>query len=64
MADTMKVRIIKRFVDKESVRRKKPTIVDTTKENETVEYPTERAKQLIKSGHAVAVEEKTAKKEK
>lgn len=64
MAETMKVRIIRRFVDKESVRRKKPTIVEITKDNETEEYPVERAKELIKNGYAVAVVEKTGKKEK
>ncbi len=58
----MKVQIIKAFSDKYAARAGKPKIVEATEEGKFVEYPDERAQELIKSGHAVEFKEKPAKK--
>lgn len=58
----MKVQIVKAFSDKYAARAGKPKIVEATKEGDVVEYPDERAQELIKSGHAVEFKEKTTKK--
>lgn len=59
-----KVKIIKRFVDKDSVRRGKAEIVELTKDGEKPrEFPDARADELIKNGYAEEVKEpKAAKK--
>lgn len=58
----MKVQIVKVFSDKYAARAGKPKIVEVTKEGDFVEYPDERAQELIKSGHAVEFKEKATKK--
>lgn len=58
----MKVQIIKCFSDKYAARAGRPKIVEVTKEGDFVEYPDGRAKELIKSGHAVEFKEKPVKK--
>lgn len=57
----MKVQIIKCFSDKYAARMGKPKIVEVTKEGDFVEYPDERAQELIKNGYAVEFKEKPVK---
>lgn len=57
----MKVQIVKPFSDKYAAREGKPKLVEITEKDKFVEYPDERAQELIKSGHAVEFKEKKAK---